>query len=138
MTQPIARCTTAQEALDFIRDNASGGPILVLAPEVLQQIQAAEAQGGFESGMSGASGDGGFSAEGDAGPNASSDTDPGLDLDGAVTSEAIAHVVEGIVHMASSAAEAAHWVAERGLGPVVIVPIEELKKLAGLGTPDGA
>jgi hypothetical protein len=135
MTQPIAQCATAQEALDFIRDNASGGPILVLAPDVLEQIQAAEAQGGFEGGMSG---DSGVSAEGDAGPNASFDTDPGLDLEGAVTSEAIAHVVEGIFHMASSVAEAAHWVAERGVGPVVIVPIEELKKLAGLATPDGA
>jgi hypothetical protein len=141
MTQPTVQCSTAQEAQDFIEANASGGPVLVLAPEVLEQIQAAEAQGGFEGGMSGASGEGGFSAEGNAGPNASSGTEPpplDIDLDGAVTSDEIARVVDGAVHLASGVAEAAHWVAERGLGPIVIVPMEELKKLAGISPPDGA
>ena len=141
MTQPTIQCSTTQQAQDFIEANAGGGPILVLAPEVLEEIQAAEAQGGFEGGMSGASGEGGFSAEGNTGPDASSATESppvDIDLDGAVTSDEIARVVEGVVHLASSAAEAAHWIAERGLGPIVIVPLEQLKKLSGISltTPD--
>ena len=135
MTQPTAEFSSAEQVLEFIQTNPSAGPILVLAPEVLQQIQNAEAAGGFEGGMSGMSGDGsgGFSAEGNAGPNASSAADlPPLDIDleGAVTSEGIALVVDGVVNLASGVVEAAHWIAERGAGPILIVPEKELKRLA--------
>lgn len=141
MTQPTLVCSTAQEARDYVEANGSGGPVLVLAPEVLEQIQAAEAAGGYEGGMSGADGQGGYSAEGNAGPNASDGSElPPLDIDleGAWTSGGILHFIEGVGHVAASAGEAAHWIAERGLGPIVIVPLEELKKLVGTGTPDGA
>ena len=73
--------------------------------------------------------------------NASSAADlPPLDIDleGAVTSEGIALVVDGVVNLASGVVEAAHWIAERGAGPILIVPEKELKRLAGLETPDGA
>ena len=60
MTQPAASCSTAEEARDYLQANGSGGPILVLASDVLEQIQAAEAAGGYEGGMSGADGEGGY------------------------------------------------------------------------------
>jgi hypothetical protein len=64
------------------------GPCLVLSRETLDQIEAAEAAGGFEGGMSGASGQGGFSAPGSGGSDSSSASDPVpaqlLQMDGAV------------------------------------------------------
>ena len=46
--------------------STSDGPVLVLAPETLQQIEDAEAADGFEGGMSGADGEGGYSRLGGA------------------------------------------------------------------------
>ncbi|MFI6156515.1 hypothetical protein ACIBCA_27965 [Kitasatospora sp. NPDC051170] len=138
MTQATATVSTADEARAFLQTNGSAGPILVLAPDVLQQIQDAEAAGGFEGGMSGPQG---TSQEGNAGANSSSATDPpplDIDLDGAVSSEAIARFVDGAVTVAHTVAEAAHWVAERGITPILIVPTEELKKLVFGPTPDEA
>ena len=62
-----------EEAKDYAAEN--GGKYYVLAPETLaqiEQVEAAEAAGGYEGGMSCASGDGGYSAEGSGGANASS------------------------------------------------------------------
>jgi hypothetical protein len=45
----MPRETIAFDALEDVRDFASsGGKFLVLDPETLQQIEDAEAQGGFE------------------------------------------------------------------------------------------
>ncbi|GAA3112942.1 hypothetical protein GCM10010449_39000 [Streptomyces rectiviolaceus] len=117
--------------------NGSGGPILILAPDVLEQIQAAEAAGGHEGGMSGAAGEGGFSAAGNAGPNSSDGSELPLldfDMEGAVTGEGIARFFEGVLEVGHFVGEVAHWIAERGVTPILIIPREELKKLV----PDGA
>ncbi|WP_031069906.1 hypothetical protein [Streptomyces sp. NRRL WC-3742] len=138
MTQATATVDTADEARNFFQTNGSAGPILVLAPDVLQQIQDAEAAGGFEGGMSGKDG---TSQEGNPGPNTSSANElPPLDFDisGAVSSEGILRFAEGVAEVAHTVAEAAHWIAERGITPILIVPREELKKLVLGPTPDEA
>lgn len=138
MTQATATVDTAEEARTFLQTNGSGGPVLVLAPDVLQQIQDAEAAGGFEGGMTGKEG---TSVEGDPGPNSSSANEPpplDIDLDGAVTSDGIARFVDGALTVAHTVAEAAHWIAERGITPILIVPTGELKKLVFGPTLDEA
>jgi hypothetical protein len=138
MTQPIGQFSTAEEVREFLSANAFDDEILVLSPEVLAQIQAAEEAGGFEGGMSGADG---TSQPGSSGPSSSDGSEETLldfDIEGAWTSEGILHFVEGVGHLASGVAEAAHWIAERGITPIVIVPLEELKRLVGTGTPDEA
>jgi hypothetical protein len=71
---------TIEEARQF-------GPFLVSSRETLEQIEAAEAAGGFEGGQSGASGQGGFSAPGSGALDSSSSSDPApiefLDMEGA-------------------------------------------------------
>lgn len=137
MTQPAASCTTAEEARDYLQANGSGGPILVLAPDVLEQIQAAEAAGGFEGGMSG---EDGTSREGNPGPSSSEASElPPLDFDieGAWTGEGIIRFADGLIEVAHTVGEAARWIAERGVTPILIVPREELKKLIPVA-PDGA
>ncbi|MDX3242481.1 hypothetical protein [Streptomyces sp. ME18-1-4] len=134
MTQPAASCNTAEEARDFLQANGSGGPILILAPDVLEQIQAAEGAGGHEGGMSGADG---TSREGNPGPNTSDGSElPPLDFDieGAVTGEGIMRFVEGVIEVAHTVGEAAHWIAEGGVTPILVVPREVFKELV----PDGA
>ena len=42
--------------------------------------------------------------------------------------------VEGVLEVSHTAGEVAHWIAERGVTPILVVPREELKKLV----PDGA
>jgi hypothetical protein len=92
--------TIAVNSVDEAKQVASQGtgPFLVLSQETLDQIEAAEAAGGFEGGMSGASGQGGFSAPGSGDPNSSSSSDPVptelLDLDGAVP---VGAFFEGVV-----------------------------------------
>lgn len=137
MTQPAASCSTVEEARDFLQANGSGGPILVLAPDVLEQIQTAEAAGGFQGGMSGGAG---TSEEGNPGPSSSgADELPPLDFDieGAWSGEGILRFAEGVIEVAHTVGEAAHWIAERGVTPILIVPREELKKLFPV-VPDGA
>lgn len=138
MTQPIGQFNTAEEVRGFLSANALDGEVLVLSPEVFAQIQAAEEAGGFEGGMSGPDG---TSQPGSSGPNSSDGSEGApldFDIEGAWTSEGILHFVEGVGHLASSVAEAAHWIAERGITPIVIVPLEQLKRLLGTGTPDEA
>ncbi|MGW7171074.1 hypothetical protein ACWGH3_38575 [Streptomyces sp. NPDC054884] len=104
---------------------------------MLEQIQAAEAAGGFEGGMSG---EDGTSREGNPGTSSSDAGDlPPLDFDieGAWTGEGITRFVEGVIEVAHTVGEAAHWIAERGVTPILIVPREELKKLICVA-PDGA
>lgn len=138
MTQPMATFETADEALEYMQANESGTPFLVLAPEVMDQIRAAEEAGGFEGGMS-AGDDGGYSAVGDSGPASSDGSElPHLDFDieGAWTSGGIIHFFQGVGEVAAGVVEAAHWIAERGITPIIVIPIEELRKLAGV--PDEA
>ncbi|MGY1584033.1 hypothetical protein [Streptomyces sp. MN13] len=104
---------------------------------MLEQIQAAEAAGGYEGGMSGADGEGGYSGEGNPGPTSSAGSElPPLDFDieGAWTGEGIMRFVEGVLEVAHTVGEVAHWIAERGVTPILVVPRKELKKLV----PDGA
>ncbi|MDX2677013.1 hypothetical protein [Streptomyces soliscabiei] len=104
---------------------------------MLEQIQAAEAAGGFEGGMSG---EDGTSREGNPGPSSSEASElPPLDFDieGAWTGEGIIRFADGLIEVAHTVGEAARWIAERGVTPILIVPREELKKLIPVA-PDGA
>ncbi|MER6956377.1 hypothetical protein [Streptomyces sp. NPDC000618] len=110
----------------------------MLAPDVLEQIQAAEAAGGHEGGMSGADGEGGFSGEGNPGPNSSDGSElPPLDIDieSLQAGEGIVRFAEGVLEVTHFVGEIAHWIAERGVTPILVIPREELKKLVA---PDGA
>lgn len=113
-------------------------PFLVLCRETLDQIEAAEEAGGFEGGMSGASGDGGFSAPGTA-PNSSSGTEPVpvelLDMHGSVP---VGAFFEELVEKAMDIKDV--WEQFRGgaPGPVILVPKRELDRWLGLAPPDDA
>ena len=86
MSSNTTELGTMEEAQQFAAEGS--GPFLVLSPETLDQIKRAEAAGGFEGGMSGASGGGGFSAPGSGGADSSSASDPApiepLDTEGEV------------------------------------------------------
>jgi hypothetical protein len=104
----------------------------------LDQIQNAEAAGGFEGGMSGAAGEGGYSAPGSEGPTASSASEAApvefLDEYGG---KPISVWLEEAVEKLMDAKEV--WKAFHGepLGPVLLVPKKELDRWLGLPT-DGA
>jgi hypothetical protein len=68
-----AYANTIEEAMAIPNDGQ--GWFLVLSEETLNQIRSAEEAGGFEGGMSGASGQGGFSAPGSTGRPSSSDSE---------------------------------------------------------------
>lgn len=130
--------TLEANSVDEARSLASeqGVPCLVLSEEILQQIESAEAEGGFVGGLSGASGDGGYSAEGVAGPNSSTALEPApvelLDMDGAVPAGALfEEAVEKILDLKDI------WEAFHGdpLGPVILVPKRELDRWLGRGGP---
>jgi hypothetical protein len=113
------------------------GPFLVLSQETLDQIKAAEDAGGFEGGMSGASGQGGFSAPGSDGPDSSSASDPVppqlLQMDGAVP---VGAFFEGISEKVLDIRDV--WEALHGLplGPIILVPKKELDRFLGNTSTD--
>ncbi|GAA4452052.1 hypothetical protein [Phytohabitans houttuyneae] len=130
--------TQTASTMEEAREMAAGaaGPALVLAPETLQQIQDAEAAGGFEGGMSGASGDGGFSAPGVAPDSSSaSGSAPGAPAPGGGS---LGILVEEAAEKALDLKDI--WEAFKGdpLGPVILVPTRELQRWLGTGTVDGA
>lgn len=116
---------TVEEAKQFAAQG--NGPCLVLSRETLDQIEAAEAAGGFEGGLSGASGEGGFSAPGSGGSNSSSSSDHVpielLDMHGAVP---VGAFFEGLGETILDIKDI--WDAFRGelLGPIILVPKHEL------------
>lgn len=130
-----ASLATAEEARSVAE--STSGPVLVLAQETLEQIRAAEEAGGFEGGMSGG-GEGGSSAPGEAGPNSSSSTDvaPLPDLDGAV---GVAAFFENGAEKALDLKDLLEAIGGTPVGPVILVPISELRRLLGIPTDgDGA
>ncbi|WP_163544434.1 hypothetical protein [Occultella kanbiaonis] len=127
---------TVADARAFAVEKA--GPFLVIAPETLDAIVAAEAAGGFEGGMSGSSGDGGYSAPGNEGEVSSSASDPAPivleDLDGAVNVGAFLEEGTETILDLNDIIEAFKGVTS----PVLLVPREELRRWLGVGTPDDA
>lgn len=127
---------SVEEARDFAQ--SQGKPFLVLSRETLDKIEAAEAAGGFEGGMSGASGDAGFSAPGTA-PNSSSATDPVpielLDMNGSVP---VGTFFEDLAEKVMDIKDV--WEQFRGgaPGPVILVPKRELDRWLGTSSPDDA
>lgn len=125
---------TVEEARQFAQGN---GPCLVLSRETFDQIEAAEAAGGFEGGLSAASGEGGFSAPGSGGSDSSSASDPVpvelLDMRGSVRVGAFfEEAIEKILDIKDV------WEAFRGhaVGPVILVPKRELDRFLGKTTDD--
>lgn len=122
-----------EEARQYVQSN---GPCLVLSRETLDQIEAAETAGGYEGGMSGASGEGGYSASG-TGPNSSSASDPVpvelFDMHGSVP---VGAFFEGAIEKILDIRDA--WEAFHGLpvGPVILVPKRELDRWLGISADD--
>jgi hypothetical protein len=134
---PTVKFETIEEAMDFSLRNP--GRHFVMSPEILDQIEAAEAAGGFEGGMSGASGEGGFSAEGSGGDNASSgDPLEGLDLDGAFILQNVGALKEGVVDAVLGLRDLVLGISGEAVGPVILVPKRELEKLLHGGSTDDA
>ncbi len=127
-------CQSAEEAREIAA--SSGGPVLVLAPETLEQIRAAEEAGGFEGGMSGGT-DGGFSAEGNPGAQ-SSDSDV-IVLEGHDIPPGNAGAwLESGVERALDLKDVIEAIRGVPLGPVLLVPMRELQRLVGQGPADEA
>jgi hypothetical protein len=125
---------SVEEARQYAQEN---GPALVLSRETLDQIEAAEAAGGFQGGMSGSSGEGGFSAPGSGGVNSSSASDPVpvelLDMHGSVPVGAFfEEATDKILDIKDV------WEAFRGhlVGPIILVPKRELDRWLGNTTDD--
>lgn len=134
---PTVQFETIEEAMDFSLQNP--GRHFVMSPEILDQIQAAEAAGGFEGGMSGASGEGGFSAEGVSGDNASSgDPLEGLDLDGAFIIQNVGALKEGAVDAVLGFRDLVMGILGEAAGPVILVPKREMDKFLHGGSDDEA
>jgi hypothetical protein len=126
-----AYANTIEEAKAIPSDGQ--GWFLVLSQETLDQIRSAEEAGGFEGGMSGASGRGGFSAPGSTGRVSSSSSElPAelLDLEGSVSVGAfVAWGYETIVAGIHDIWEAFHG---NPSGPIIVVPKRELERFLGL------
>ncbi|MEO7688658.1 MAG: hypothetical protein ABIS51_05180 [Sphingomonas sp.] len=134
---PTVQCETIEEAMDFSLRNP--GRHFVMSQEILDQIEAAEAAGGFEGGMSGASGEGGFSAEGSSGENASSgDTVEGLDLDGAFIIQNVGALKEGAVDAVLGLRDLVLGIMGEAAGPVILVPKREMERFLHGGSDDEA
>jgi len=103
------------------------GRCLVMAPETLLQLEAAEARGAFEGGMTGNSDGAPFSIEGHAGEPASSASDPPepFDLDGSMIFS-----IDGLIERALDGRDLLEAIRGNPLGPVILVPMKELKRLA--------
>jgi hypothetical protein len=97
---------------------------------------------GFEGGMTGSAGEGGFSAPGSGALDSSSASEPNMEgfidpaeLEGAIHGPV--PIPESVIHVVGSAAEAVHAVESAGTAPFLVVPTSELEKLIGQGG-DGA
>ena len=136
----MPRETSAFNSAEEVRDFASaGGKFLVLDRDTLQQIEDAEAQGGFEGGFTGDSGGAPFTGVGGGGPDTSegseSSPDDGLGFDVAWRAIGIEDAVEFVLD-AKDIVET--WLGEL-TGPVLLVPREERQRWLGLqGSSDGA
>lgn len=122
---------SADEARTYCAEQ--GGRFYVMAPETLAQIEAAEAAGGFEGGMSGASGEGGYSAQGvaqdsssaaDAPTDAQSAWDPAKDYYWKAGA-----LVEGLIDFGLGIRDFVEAYKTGATGPVILIPTEELDKL---------
>lgn len=109
-----------------------GGRFYVLAPETLAQIEAAEAAGGFEGGMSGASRQGGYSAEGVV-QNSSSAADAPTDAqsawDPAEYDRKLGALVDGVIDFGLGIRDFVEFLEHGAIGPVILIPAKELEKL---------
>jgi len=127
--------STVEEARAYAEEQ--GGKYLVNAPEILSEIEAAEAAGGFEGGMSGAAGEGGYSTSGVVPDHSEADESAGtVDLDGAVIVGAFFEWGAETLLNLRDAIEA--W---RGdYGPILLVPKKELDRWlnGGVDTDNGA
>lgn len=117
---------------------ASGGVYLVVDAGILQQIEAAEAQGGYEGGMTGNADGAPYTAEGHIGEPRCADTDPPAldisDLEGVMVIS-----LEGVAERVLDLKDVLEALAGKMVGPMIIIPTEELQRWLG-GAPgrDGA
>ena len=135
MTNEILEADTVEEALALAPGR---GRCLCLASETLQQIEEAEAVGAFEGGMTGNAKGAPFSGVGIPGDTANSASDPPpavepIDLDGAMVIS-----IEGLVERALEIRDVVEAVRGHWVGPIILVPTKELKKLlhGGGGSDD--
>lgn len=122
---------TIEEARNYA---SQGGKYLVLAPEILQQIENAEEAGGFPGGMTGNASGFPYSALGnDASSGMSDASDPEwIDLEGAWVLPTIDDTVETLMSIRDVVTT---WMGEI-TGPILLVPRKELNRWVGRPDPD--
>jgi hypothetical protein len=122
--------TLKADTIEDTRAIAAGrGRCIVLAPEILRQIEDAEAAGAFDGGLTGNADGAPFSAEGKSGESSSSASDPppgpeSIDLDGAMVL-----TIDGLVERVLELRDIKEAIRGFPLGPIILVPTEVLKKL---------
>lgn len=127
--------TITFSSLDEARRYAQeqGGAFYVTSPDILDRIEAAEEAGGFEGGMTGAAGGGGYTAEGNPGPSFTEGTPEYVDLEGAVF---VGAFIEGAIEKFLDARDLLGAIAGEVGGPILLVPTRELQRLMGRGGPE--
>ena len=130
------QCETIEDAIEFSASNP--GRHFVMTVETLDQIEAAEAAGGFEGGMSGASGEGGFSAEGSGETASVGEPSEVIDLDGAMIIQNVSALEDGAVDAVLGLRDLVMGIMGEAAGPVILVPKRELEKLLHGGSADEA
>jgi hypothetical protein len=124
----VVELGSIEEARSYSTEH--GGRFYVLAPETLAQIEAAEAAGGYEGGMSGVSGEGGYSTEGSGAQNSSSASDPGPGFDLSPDEYWKAGALfEGAIDTLLGLGDLIKAFKGEPIGPVLLVPKVELDKL---------
>ena len=122
------------DTVEGVRALAAGrGRCLVLAPETLQQIQDAEAAGAFEGGMTGNANGAPFSTEGTAGGTSSSASDAPPSAEPFDLAGAQVISIDGLVERALELRDVIEAFRGGMVGPIILVPTRELKKLLNGG-----
>lgn len=139
MTYEIIEATSIEEARDYA---SRGGRYLVLDPDTLQQIENAEAAGGFEGGQIGNADGAPYSVVGETGDTFSSQNDSApsedLDLEGAWRLKKAMTIDDAVEHVMDLKDVIETWVGQ-ATGPIILVPKKELNRWLGIQDPaDGA
>ena len=139
MSYECIEVATIEEARSIA---STGGRYLVVDPETMQQVEEAEASGGYEGGKTGNADGSPYSASGTGDVTSSSEGDSEpvdeIDLDGAWVLRKSMTIDDGIEHAMDLSNIIETWLGKM-TGPVILVPKRELDRWLGVPDPgDGA
>jgi len=118
---------------------AEGGSYLVLDSSILQQIEDAEAAGGFQGGMTGNADGAPFSSEGMSSEPSSSASDSSSSTDLSDLEDIFVISIDSMIETSMDLFDVVETAAGKLTGPMILVPTEELRKwLNGTNQRDGA